>query len=169
MKLQPTINFLNARRKVNDLKPFKFNPRQMTDKQAEELTKSIRRFNMAEVPVVNTDNTIIVGHQRIKILQQEGRGGEEIDVRVPEREMTEEEVREYCIRSNANRGEWDPDGLANWYDGYQLNEWGLDTNKWDKDDDINFNDIKSTEDREKEFKQQTITCPHCEKTFEIEV
>lgn len=47
----------------------------------------------------------------MKIMQLLGRGEEEIDVRVPNRKLTQEEFDEYLIRSNKNTGEWDIDLL----------------------------------------------------------
>ena len=103
-------------RKINDLIPFEGNPRKMTKKQAEQLQKSLEKFNLAEIPAINTDNKIIAGHQRINILQMLGRGEEIIDVRVPNRELTDDEFKEYNLRSNKNIGSWDFDELANFDD-----------------------------------------------------
>ena len=36
-------------------------------------------------------------------------------------------------------------------------------------DDIDFDNINANEDRKKEFKNQLITCPHCEGKFNIQV
>ncbi len=103
----------NEKRKIDDLIPTEGNPRQMTEKQKEDLQKSLEKFNLVEIPAINTDNRIISGHQRLKVLQLLGRGKEEIDVRVPNRTLTEEEHREYLLRANKNLGEWDFDLLAN--------------------------------------------------------
>ena len=103
-------------RKINDLIPFEGNPRKMTKEQAEQLQKSLEKFNLAEIPAINTDNKIIAGHQRINILQMLGRGEEIIDVRVPNRELTDDEFKEYNLRSNKNIGSWDFDELANFDD-----------------------------------------------------
>lgn len=100
-------------RKINDLIPYEGNPRQMTIKQKEDLEESLKRFNLMSIPVINTDNTIVSGHQRLKILQLLGRGEEEIDVRIPNRELTPEELREANLRENKNLGSWDYDMLAN--------------------------------------------------------
>lgn len=65
----------NEKRKVNDLLPYEKNPRKITDKQLDDLKRSIKKFNLAEVPAIDTDNSIVAGHQRIKALQLLGRGG----------------------------------------------------------------------------------------------
>ena len=56
-----------------------------------------------------------------------GWGENVIDVRVPNRELTEPEAREYLIRSNKNTGGWDDDALANNFDVEELKEWGFTT------------------------------------------
>jgi hypothetical protein len=114
------------RRKVVDLIPYEQNPRILTKKQAGDLRKSLEKFNLVEIPVIDTHDRIIAGHQRLKIMQMIGRGEEEIEVRVPNRELTEKEFQEYNIRSNKNTGEWDFDILANSFDTSDLVGWGFD-------------------------------------------
>jgi hypothetical protein len=41
----------------------------MSEKQAEELKKSLEKFNLAEIPAINTDNKIVAGHMRVATLQ----------------------------------------------------------------------------------------------------
>lgn len=119
------IEWHNERRKISALVPFTKNPRQMTEKQAGDLRRSIEKFNLVEIPAVNLDGTIIAGHQRLKIMALLGRGEEEIDVRMPSRQLTEGEVTEYCIRSNKDTGEWDFDLLANNFEPERLIDWGF--------------------------------------------
>jgi len=97
----------NEKRKVNNLLPYEKNPRKITDKQLEDLKRSLKKFNLAEVPAIDTDNSIMAGHQRIKALQLLGRGEEEIDVRVPNRKLTSKEYEQYLLTSNAVGGDWD--------------------------------------------------------------
>ena len=100
------------KRKVKDLIPYEFNPRKLTDEQAEKLKESLERFNLVEIPAIDLDNKIAAGHQRVKMMLLLGRGEEEIDVRVPNRKLTQKEFKEYNLRSNANTGEWDLNLLA---------------------------------------------------------
>ena len=120
------MKWQTEKRIINDLIPYEHNPRQMTDKQNKDLTKSLEKFDLVEIPAINTDGVILAGHQRLRIMQALGRGGEEIDVRVPDRKLTEKEVQEYNIRSNKNTGEFDFDVLANAFDTTDLLEWGFD-------------------------------------------
>lgn len=100
-------------RRVDDLIPAEYNPRQMTESQVAKLTRSLEKFDLVEIPAINTDGTILAGHQRLHILSLMGRGSEEIDVRVPNRELTDREAKEYNVISNKVTGEWDFDKLFN--------------------------------------------------------
>ena len=101
------ISWHTVVRKVDDLVPYEKNPRTLSEKQRKDLEASITKFNLAELACVNTDNTIVAGHARLKVMQLLGRGQEEIDVRVPNRTLTKAEFEEYLLRSNKNTGSWD--------------------------------------------------------------
>ena len=105
------INWTTVQKKIDDLLPADYNPRQMTEDQANQLEKSLKKFGLAEIPAVNVDGTILAGHQRMAMLKKLGKGGELIDVRIPNRQLTDEEAKEYNLRSNKNTGEWDFDKL----------------------------------------------------------
>lgn len=107
-----TLKWHTETRIINELIPYEHNPRIMTAKQKADLQKSLEEFDLVEIPAINTDNKIIAGHQRLKILQLLGRGDEEIDVRVPNRKLTEDEFKRYNLRSNKNTGDWDWDLLS---------------------------------------------------------
>ena len=139
----PIINWKNERRKIVDLIPADYNPRQLTDIQKEQLKKSLEKFNLADPLILNTDNTLIGGHQRLKILID--LGIEEIDVRMPDRALTKEEEKELNLRLNKNIGEWDIDMLLK-FDQNMLMDVGFDNNElgdyWDSllsIEDDNFN------------------------------
>jgi hypothetical protein len=101
------LSWHTEQRKVKELLPCAYNPRKLSSEQKEELRKSLEKFNLAEIPAVNTNNAILAGHQRVGILLGLGRGEEVIDVRIPNRKLTKEEADEYMLRSNRNVGEWD--------------------------------------------------------------
>ncbi len=92
---------------VDDLIPYKENPRQLTKKQIKELQESLELFNLAEIPTVNADNTVIAGRQRLRTLQALGRGKEKVSVRVPNRKLTRKEVEEYNINGNFIQKLWE--------------------------------------------------------------
>lgn len=119
------INFSNAKRKLKELVPAGYNPRKLSKKAHSDLEASLVKFGLAEVPVLNADNTIMAGHQCVMILSSLYGLDHEIDVRIPNRQLTEEEEREYNIRSNKNQGEWDWDIMANNFDVKDLLDWGF--------------------------------------------
>lgn len=120
------LEWTTQKRKVADLIPYEYNPRILTEAKKEKLKQSLERFNLAEIPAINTDNKIIAGHQRIVVLMELGRGDDLIDVRVPNRTLTEEEFKIYNISSNVPTGEWDVDILNEIFADIDLMALGLD-------------------------------------------
>lgn len=106
------LKWHTEKRTVDDLIPYEENPRMITEKQKKDLEQSLKRFDLMSIPVINTNNIIISGHQRMKILQVLGRGNEEIDVRVPNRKLDNEEIKEANLRENKNVASWDFNMLA---------------------------------------------------------
>ncbi|HNV24500.1 MAG TPA: DNA methyltransferase, partial [Candidatus Omnitrophota bacterium] len=123
------ITWTNEKRKISELTHAEYNPRQLTEKQAKDLDASLERFNLADPIIINADNKIIGGHQRINILKR--RGAVEVDVRVPSRQLTEHEEKELNLRLNKNLGEWDFDLLAD-FDQEMLLDVGFDSAELDK-------------------------------------
>jgi len=113
--LAEKINWHNETRRIRDIVPYVANPRQITDKQAKDLKASLAKFGLADPLIINTNNELIGGHQRKKILESlMGVAPDyEIDVRVPDRELSIDEARELNVRLNKNAGQWDFDILAN--------------------------------------------------------
>lgn len=137
-------------RRVDDLLPYSKNPRSISEKQMSDLKKSLRKFNLVEIPAIDTDGKIIAGHQRVKAMQLLGRGKEKIEVRVPNRKLTQEEYDQYLITSNAVTGDWDFEKLKS-FDFDLLLDIGFEKEDlafWDKDlevKDENFDVEKELE------------------------
>lgn len=130
------------KRTVKDLLPFKHNPRKMSEKQLSDLTKSLKKFDLVEIPVVDVDGRIIAGHQRMAVMQLLGRGDEIIDCRVPNRKLTKNEYEQYLITSNKVHGDWDEELLSEYFETDLLLDAGFDQ---EEITDI-FTDIMETED-----------------------
>lgn len=122
----PELVWHNERRRVSSLIKWAINPRRITPSQLEQLKTSLQKFNLADPIIVDTDDTIVGGHQRLNVLKVLGREDEEIDVRVPNRKLTEEEFQELALRLNLNQGEWDWELLGEHFDVEQLIEFGFD-------------------------------------------
>jgi len=154
------IKWHTEKRKLSELIPYDKNPRQLTKIQHQDLTKSIKKFDLAEIPAINTDNIIIAGHQRITILKEQQNGNDiEIDVRVPSRKLTDQEFKEYNIRSNKNMGEWDFDMLANNFEFEDLKDWGFTEKQLGV-----FNPIDESEQSQLN-KNTPVKCPECGHEF----
>lgn len=105
------LSWTTVQRKVNDLVPQIINPRKISDKQMSDLKRSLNKYGLVEIPAIDANGAILAGHQRIKALQILGRGEELIDVRVPNRKLTDQESKEYLVASNKLGGEFDFDLL----------------------------------------------------------
>ncbi|MGD0577246.1 MAG: DNA methylase, partial [Candidatus Staskawiczbacteria bacterium] len=55
------LQWHTERRKVNDLIPYSKNPRNISEQQIEALKNSLKKFNLVELPAIDTDNQIIAG------------------------------------------------------------------------------------------------------------
>ena len=160
------MKWRTEKRKVSELIPYDVNPRQMTEKQNQDLTDSLTKFDLVEIPVINLNGKLLAGHQRVRVMKMLGKGSEEIDVRVPDKMLSVEDELEYLIRSNKNTGEWDYDILANEFDLVDLEEWGFSA------DDIEgekqeYNDGDLGQDGDSEGKGKTVKCPECGADVEI--
>ncbi len=111
-------------RKVSELKPQENNPRKITKKQKEHLTKSLDTFGVAEPICTTRDGLILGGHQRYKILKASK--VKEVPCWECQEDLNIAEIAELTIRLNKNHGEWDDDILANAFDVTDLLDWGFD-------------------------------------------
>ena len=73
MKTLEKLKWNTTKRRVKDLLPWEKNPRRLTPEQAEQLKASISKFDLAEIPAVDTDGRIVAGHQRVATLKLLGR------------------------------------------------------------------------------------------------
>lgn len=59
------LEWHTEQRRVSDLHSWEKNPHVMNDTERQHLSNSIDKFDYVEVVIINTNNTIIGGHQRI--------------------------------------------------------------------------------------------------------
>lgn len=109
------LYWITEQRRVRELIPLDFNPRKVNEDKQRKLIESIGTFNLVEIPVVNKDNRIIAGQRRYEALWFAGKQDELIDVRVPNRMLTEDEVKRYNLISNTHAGEWDLEKLEEFF------------------------------------------------------
>ena len=113
------------KRNINELKSYEKNPRKFTRKGLTDLKESIKNCGDANIITINLDNTVLGGHARLKVMKQ--LGFKDVDVKVPDRILNEQEVKEIVVRLNANTaGDWDITKLNEFFDKDYLKDWGLD-------------------------------------------
>jgi len=130
------LEWITVQRKVTDLVPYEHNPRILTEEKKAKLQVSLEKFNLVEIPVINQDNTLIAGHQRLKIMVLLGRGEETIDVRYPNRMLSELELKEYNVTSNISVGMWDVDILETVFSDIDLGALGLNVDEFRMPDSV---------------------------------
>lgn len=96
-----------VKKRVDTLLPAVYNPRKdltPDDREYQKIKRSIEEFGYVEPIIYNvTTNTVVGGHQRLKVLKE--LGYTEIDV--VEIEETEEREKALNIALNKIEGEWD--------------------------------------------------------------
>lgn len=140
------------KKKLSELKPAPYNPRESTEKQETQLKASLEKFGVVEPIIFNKRSGYIVGgHFRVREL---------IKLKYKEVEcvivdLNEEDEKELNIRLNANTGSWDYDRLANEWEADKLTEWGLDV--WQAPSDIDIDKyFEDNGDSEKEQKFKIV-------------
>ena len=96
--------------KIADIKIAKYNPRKdlmADDTEYKRIEKSLETFGMVEPVILNKDNTLISGHQRLKVLK--AKGYEEVDASYVDLSETDEKTLNVAL--NKIKGEWNYEKL----------------------------------------------------------
>lgn len=109
---------------VSELKPAAYNPRKKLkpgDKEYEKIKASIQEFGFADPLVVNSDMTIVGGHQRLTVAVELGY------TEVPCAIVDVDKVREKALNIALNKitGAWDEDMLADLLKDLEASEFDL--------------------------------------------
>ena len=91
---------------INEIREADYNPRKKLnpkDKEYQEIKRSIEEFGYVQPLIVNSDHTIIGGHQRLTVLKD--LGFEEIDVIIVDVDKTREKALNVAL--NKITGRWD--------------------------------------------------------------
>jgi len=141
------------KKKLSELKPAPYNPRQSTKKQEDQLKQSLEKFGMVEPIIFNKRSGYIVGgHFRVRELRK--LGYKEIECVIVD--LNEQDERELNVRLNANTGEFDWDILANDFEIQDLFDWGFTA------DELHL-DLEDTPADKKDKKKNV--CPECGHEF----
>lgn len=159
------MRWTNEKRKVKDLKEWPRNPRRLTKDGLARLEQSIASVGYIEPIAINTDGTIIGGHGRKQALLK--LKIDEVDVRVPERELTEKEIEEANIRLNKNiAGEFNFDALANDFEIDDLLEWGFE--EYELGVNAESEEEGGHKDMKESMKLTDVVCPKCDAEFQVD-
>lgn len=148
-------------RKLSDLKLYENNPRTVPKDQFKALIENIQEVGFTNRLLITTDNLVLGGNQRLKALKK--LGFKEINVLVPDRDLTLDEIERINITDNLSAGNWDFDILGNLFDAEKLIDWGMPPLMLGKSHyDVSDEDEKP-KSRAKEKKP--IECPNCGELF----
>jgi DNA modification methylase len=127
------LTWTTIRVPLGTLKEWDKNPATISEKDAKQLARSLDKFGHI-IPFVaaapkngKKELPLLDGHQRKAVLLslQKTDPKSMVDVRVPNRPLTEKEKQEAVVRLRFNTGEPNPDAFLNWYEGTDLLDWGV--------------------------------------------
>ncbi len=141
---------------IQQIIPNSDNPRLVNTAKFEKLKESIKNLpQMLELRpiVVDSNNIILGGNMRYKALVE--LGYKEVYI-IQAGNLTDEQKKEFIVKDNLNYGDWDYDILANAWDSYDLEKWGLDV--WINEDDIETHIDTEEIEEKKDNKEVCILC-----------
>ena len=137
--------------KINSLIPAIYNPRKKLkpgDAEYEKIKNSITEFGYVDPIIVNSDMTIIGGHQRWSVLK--ALGYDEVDCVVIEIDKTKEKALNIAL--NKVTGEWNKELLADLIKDLQSLDYDVSMTGFEPPEiDELFNDVHSKETKEDDF------------------
>lgn len=139
------------KRNVNDLIPAKYNPRKDLkpgDKEYEKIKNSITEFGYVDPIIINSDNTIIGGHQRLKVLRD--LGYTDVDCVVIEIDKTKEKALNIAL--NKISGEWNVELLKDLIDDLKESNFDIEFTGFDPPElDELFSELHNKDVKEDDF------------------
>ena len=137
--------------KINSLIPASYNPRKKLkpgDAEYEKIKNSITEFGYVDPIIVNSDMTIIGGHQRWSVLK--ALGYDEVDCVVIEIDKTKEKALNIAL--NKVTGEWNKELLSDLIKDLQSLDYDVSMTGFEPPEiDELFNDVHSKETKEDDF------------------
>jgi len=116
---------MKQRLSINKIKPNAVNPRYIKDNKFKKLVKSIKNFPemLEKRPIIVDENLIVLGgNMRLKASIEAGL--KEVWMDIAEG-WSEDQKKEFIIKDNVGFGEWDWDLLANEWNKFEIQDWGL--------------------------------------------
>jgi DNA modification methylase len=97
-------------RKISELKEWEDNPRIISESRYERLKESIKKRGFHDIIKIDENNVVLSGNQRLKALKE--LGYEEIECKVCDEILNQDQKDAVAVESNMQDGEWDMDKLA---------------------------------------------------------
>ena len=140
---------------IKEIHENRENPRTMGTDASKQLLRSMEEYGLCQPLVINSDGTLIGGHQRLRGLKK--MGYKTVDVYRPDKLLSIQQCKELGIRLNKNVGEFDFDMLANHFEVEDLLEWGFDEKELEIDADV----IKGEDPDTESVSTFAISGPDC--------
>ena len=153
---------ITEKRKIKELHPAEYNPRKKLKKgdiEYEKIKESIVKFGCVDPIIINSDGTIIGGHQRYTVLCD--LGYKEIECVVVNLDKNDEKALNIAL--NKITGAWDDDALKSIFQELSLEDYDLKLTGFDSDEigEILANELELEEsfceDDVPELTMQSIT------------
>jgi ParB-like chromosome segregation protein Spo0J len=155
---------------LSKIKPAKYNPRKdlkKGDAEYERIKKSIIEFGLVDPLIVNTDFTLIAGHQRLKILRE--LHFSEVDCVVLR--LTKKKEKALNLALNKITGKWDNALLKDLLQDLDTGSFDMELTGFSTIELENLltviPDIEENDDKFDFDKKGKVNCPRCGHEFEL--
>jgi hypothetical protein len=115
---------------INSINLAPYNPRKMDENEMGKLMRSLKEFGFVDPVIVNKNNTVIGGHQRINAWKRMG----ETKVPCVFVDMSIEKEKALNIALNKISGEWDNKKLSTLLDEINTSNLNIDLTGFDDDE-----------------------------------
>ena len=132
-------------RKVSELKKWEENPRSISEVEYVKLKKSITKRGFHDILKIDEKNVVLSGNQRLDALKE--LDYKEVECKVADKILTQEEKDAVALESNIQGGEWDMDKLAEGFEDI-LEELGADDLMPEIVEEVEEDDYEEPEDLE---------------------
>lgn len=151
-------------KKLGEITPYEKNPRK-NSAAVPYVMESIKKFGFKVPIVIDKDGVIVAGHTRYNASKQ--LHFEEVPCIIAD-DLTKEQVKAFRLADNkvAEQSMWDMELL---YDQLvEITDIDMAVFGFSGIEDVDIDDLfTEAEQKEKEQKIKTVTCPHCGEVIEI--
>ena len=117
---------------INNIKPYKNNPREISQEAIEKVANSIKQFGNNQPIVVDNDNVIVVGHTRWKALKKLGKN----KAYIVKKDFSKNDAISYRIMDNRSSedNKWETNLLNAEIEALKLGNFDISLTGFDNDD-----------------------------------